>query len=173
MKTNICQSFLCLSNIFHNLIQTPQDECGTIPLLLVCTKSMEVCRGQVASPKSSAESCSSHRQEPGFLARPEHFAWCMCLIIACHKLPEPTWKTTWVPVDLAFVFQAATATVSSAKVPTSAHAVKSHFSSSTPNVSKNVGKDTLQIMQHTNVQVMWVFAECFGKNSGQPAGHVD
>lgn len=41
---------------------------------------------------------------------------------------------------------AATAAVSSAKVPMSAYAVKSHFSSSKPSVSKNVGKDTLQIM---------------------------
>lgn len=57
---------------------------------------------------------------------------------------------TWVPVDLTFIFQAAVTTVSSAKVPMSAHAVKNHSSSPKPSVSKNVGKDTLQIMQDTN-----------------------
>lgn len=45
---------------------------------------------------------------------------------------------------------AAVTTVSSAKVPMSAHAVKNHSSSPKPSVSKNVGKDTLQIMQDTN-----------------------
>lgn len=48
----------------------------------------------------------------------------------------------------------ATATVSSARVPMSAHAVKSHFSSSKPGASKNVRTDTLQIMRNTNAQLV-------------------
>lgn len=34
----------------------------------------------------------------------------------------------------------------------SAHAAKSHFSSSKPSASKNVGTDTLQIMRNTDAQ---------------------
>lgn len=35
----------------------------------------------------------------------------------------------------------------------SAHAAKSHFSSSKPSAPKNVGMDTLQIMRNTNAQL--------------------
>lgn len=55
-------------------------------------------------------------------------------------------NTTGTPAPASAV----TATVLSARVPMSAHAVKSPFSSSKPSVSKNVGKDTLQIMPSTD-----------------------
>lgn len=47
---------------------------------------------------------------------------------------------------------AVTATVCSAKAPRSAPAVKSHFSSWKPSVSRNVGRDTLQTMPIANAQ---------------------
>lgn len=60
-----------------------------------------------------------------------------------------------IPVDLTCVFQVVTATVSSAKAPVSAPAVKGHFSSWKPSVSRNVGRGTLQIIQTADAQVTW------------------
>lgn len=57
-------------------------------------------------------------------------------------------STTGTPAPVSAV----TATVSSARAPTSAHAAKSHFFSSEPSVFRNVRKDTLQTMPNTNAQ---------------------
>lgn len=61
---------------------------------------------------------------------------------SAHRPSTETWASA----------KAVAATVSSAKVPMSALAVKGHISCWKPIVSKNVERGTLQIMQITNAQ---------------------
>ena len=113
---------------------------------------------------------NSHNQKPGFLTPSLLPGPLGCL--ASPRGPGAPWKATHTPVDLICVFQAATATVSSAKVPVSAPAAKSRFSSWKPSVSRNAGRLSLQTTLTTNARVSWRLYCILWKKWGQQGSRV-
>ena len=154
MTTGKYLSVYGLQSIFHCVLWPLSKELGGAACSFHFTgEKTKAQRDVVTMLSHPATQHSTHSQKPGFLT-PSLLPGPLGSL-ATPRGPGAAWKATHTPVNLPCVFQAVRATVSNAKVPVSAPAVKSRFSSWKPSVSRNAGRVSLQTTLTTNAQVSW------------------